>query len=390
MKNCYLPIHLSLYAITLAFFSCTLDKEPDIPTGANNEKDPVFDTAVVISDTNNYFQVTAWLSDPGNLNILQHGWEWSETPGLYLPDDKLKLGSLDMESFDTVITGLDVGKVYYLRPFVSTGSDTTYYGPELCSFLGVDFDINPGTKIYKGLEVQFINHTVDNGYSYMWEFGDGDASILYSPPAHIYDTIGNLTVQLTVTANDTCIVTREIVLEITDPFEDYWTLIPGSTFMMGCTADQEPDCSQDDKDEALPALLVTLASFYIGKTEITQGQWLAVMGDEPSDFGTCGLDCPVENVSWDRIVNEFIPALNQKTGKTHRLPTEAEWEYAARSGLDASSMTRYAGSDDLNKVGWYSDNSGDTTNPVRQLDPNAFGLYDMSGNVFEWVEDDYH
>ena len=141
-----------------------------------------------------------------------------------------------------------------------------------------------------------------------------------------------------------------------------------------------------------PAHSVTIGKpFAIGKTEVTQGQWKAVMGNNPSDFDNCGGTCPVENVSW-YDAKEFIQRLNSKTGKQYRLPSEAEWEYACRAG----GRQEYCGSDSLDSVGWYGayatpvGNSAKTTNRVATKQANAFGLYDMSGNVFEWVEDSYH
>jgi formylglycine-generating enzyme required for sulfatase activity len=133
---------------------------------------------------------------------------------------------------------------------------------------------------------------------------------------------------------------------------------------------------------------VTIAKpFAIGKTEITQEQWRSVMGTNPSNFLICGDTCPVEQVSWDDA-QEFIKKLNAKTGKQYRLPTEAEWEYACRAG----SQQEYCGSDNADKVAW--DGSGSfffsSPHPVATKQANAFGLYDMSGNVWEWVEDSYH
>jgi formylglycine-generating enzyme required for sulfatase activity len=126
--------------------------------------------------------------------------------------------------------------------------------------------------------------------------------------------------------------------------------------------------------------------FAMGRTEVTQGQWKAVMGNTPSHFPRCGNNCPVEQVSWDDA-QEFIKKLNDKTGKQYRLPSEAEWEYACRAGGNQE----YCGSDKIGSVAWYGTfTDGETTHPVATKQPNAFGLYDMSGNVWEWVEDTYH
>ena len=139
-----------------------------------------------------------------------------------------------------------------------------------------------------------------------------------------------------------------------------------------------------------PVHRVTIAnSFAIGKTEVTQAQWRAVMGGEPSYFSGCEDSCPVEQVSWDDV-QVFIQKLNAKSGKHYRLPSEAEWEYACRAG----SQSEFCGGDVADKVAWSSDNSGSylikSPHPVATKQPNAFGLHDMSGNVWEWVEDGYH
>lgn len=131
-----------------------------------------------------------------------------------------------------------------------------------------------------------------------------------------------------------------------------------------------------------------LSTYYIGQYPVTQGLWKAVMGanNNPSNFK--GDTLPVETVSWDECRKEFIPKLNGLTGGGFRLPTEAEWEFAARGGLKSKGCA-YAGSDSLDRVGWYDKNSGLQTHPVGDKDPNELGIYDMSGNVWEWCEDWY-
>lgn len=167
--------------------------------------------------------------------------------------------------------------------------------------------------------------------------------------------------------------------------------VSGGTFTMGCTSEQGSDCSDDEK----PAHSVTVSSFNIGKYEVTQAQWKAVMGasaslSNPSYFK--GDNLPVEYVSWNDI-QTFITKLNQMTGKRYRLPTEAEWEFAARGGVSATLNNRqsykYAGSNSIGSVAWYTDNSGSKTHPVGQKSPNELGIYDMSGNVYEWCSDWY-
>ena len=154
--------------------------------------------------------------------------------------------------------------------------------------------------------------------------------------------------------------------------------IPAGSFVMG---------SEKNNDEK-PLHTVYIRSFLMGKTEVTQRQWQDVIGSNPSSFAACGPDCPVENVSWDDV-KKFIAKLNQETGQKYRLPSEAEWEYAARAGT----TTEWSFGNDESKLGnyaWHRQNSGGKTHSVGQKLPNAFGLFDMHGNVMEWTEDCWH
>lgn len=155
--------------------------------------------------------------------------------------------------------------------------------------------------------------------------------------------------------------------------------VGGGTFTMGATSEQ----GSDAWDEETPAHQVTLSDYYIGQTEVTQALWEAVMGSNPSDHR--GDNLPVEQVSWDDC-QVFIQELNQLTGKQFRLPTEAEWEYAARGGRKSRGY-KYAGGNNIDSVAWCDGNSGNETHPVATKQANELGIYDMSGNVLEWCSD---
>jgi formylglycine-generating enzyme required for sulfatase activity len=144
-----------------------------------------------------------------------------------------------------------------------------------------------------------------------------------------------------------------------------------------------PSISKPKVTAPLNIEMVLVGDFSIGKYEVTQAQWKAVMGNNPSEFR--GENLPVEQVSWDDV-QKFLKKLNQQTGKRYRLPTEVEWEYAARGGR-YNSKYEYAGSNDIGSVAWYDGNSGGRTHSVGQKLPNALGIYDMSGNVLEFTSD---
>ena len=161
--------------------------------------------------------------------------------------------------------------------------------------------------------------------------------------------------------------------------------VEGGTFQMGATPEQGNSPMADEK----PAHQVTLSTYYIGETEVTQELWKAVMGNNPSSFK--GNNKPVDNVSYNDIVNDFLPRLNSMTGMDFRLPTEAEWEYAARGGKKSKGY-KFSGSNDIGEVAVYSKNSSNLgedspeygTHNVKSMKPNELGIYDMTGNVMEW------
>ena len=154
--------------------------------------------------------------------------------------------------------------------------------------------------------------------------------------------------------------------------------VEGGTFTMGCTREQER-CA----DYETPAHQVAVGSFEMSQYEVTQEVWAAVMGENPSYFDNRP-QCPVERVSWGDV-QAFLQKLNAGSGR-YRLPSEAEWEYAARGGQESRGY-KYAGSNSPGAVGWYGENSGERTHPVGQKQANELGLYDLSGNVYEWVQD---
>lgn len=176
-------------------------------------------------------------------------------------------------------------------------------------------------------------------------------------------------------------------------FEMIW--VEGGSFMMG----YEPERDGKNVDVWMerwctPLRKITLPGFYLAEIEVTQSLWRTITGGEPP-IDDCGFnkncdECPVETVTWEEVVNDFLPKLNQLTGKNYSLPTEAQWEYAARGGQQSKGY-KYAGSNDIKEVGWCVENrQRDAAHPVKTKKPNELGLYDITGNVWEWCLDDWH
>jgi sulfatase modifying factor 1 len=208
------------------------------------------------------------------------------------------------------------------------------------------------------------------------------------------------------TCDGDCDDTDDTVLlcPITHPGGGDMILIPAGTFDMGCTAAQQADGNCESEESPVHSVTLT-HDFYMGETEVTQGEYQSIMGSNPSYFSSCGSTCPVEYITWHQMA-EYANALSVLDGLTecfscldgecstpnspytcdgYRLPTEAEWEYAARAGTDYV----YSGSSTVGDVAWYHSNASSQPHPVAQKLPNDWGLYDMTGNVYEWVWDWY-
>ncbi|MBF0627049.1 MAG: SUMF1/EgtB/PvdO family nonheme iron enzyme [Magnetococcales bacterium] len=170
--------------------------------------------------------------------------------------------------------------------------------------------------------------------------------------------------------------------DVTNTLEMTFKRIPAGTFTMGSPADEEGR----NLDERSHAVTISHA-FYMQTTEVTQGQWRSVMGNNPSYFSSCGDSCPVEQVSWNDIQN-FLSLMNARGEGTYRLPTEAEWEYAARAGT-RTPFSFGVSEINIGNFAWFWNNAASTTHPVGQKQPNPWGLFDMHGNVWEWVADRY-
>lgn len=183
----------------------------------------------------------------------------------------------------------------------------------------------------------------------------------------------------------------DIITVSVDGIEFNMIRVNGGSFLMGGTEEQGKHPESDEK----PVHEVNLSSFYIGQTEVTQNLWTKVMKTtieeqaKKEDDNTYGIgdDYPMYFVSWEEC-QTFVKRLSEMTDMSFRLPTEAEWEYAAKGG-DMSKRTIFSGGEDAKEIGWFNINSGLKTHPVGQLTPNELGLYDMSGNVWEWCQDRY-
>lgn len=323
---------------------------------------------------------TLLLSDTGYAPVGST-WAWSGPLGFSAPVQNPVVPSPSTGTYAVTVTGNGCTK---------TASIAVTVAPQaVASF----------TTSANGLSVSFSN-TSTNATAYSWDFGDGSNSAA-AGPAHTYATAGSYTVCLVAAGAcpDTACATFDV-----GAVSPVLAFLPGGGFTMGCA--NAPACEPDE----LPPHPVTIDPFYIGQFEVTQAQYRSVVGTNPSLFGACGDDCPVESVSWFEAL-VFCNKLSQAQGLRpcyyadatlstvflgnagpvwwdneadgYRLPTEAEWEFAAQG----SGTALFAGSDNADDIAWYAANSGGQPHTVGTKSPNGNSLHDLSGNVWEWCWD---
>ena len=284
---------------------------------------PTVTTAEVTNITSNSATCGGNVTSDGNATVTSRGVCWSTSPNPTIDDNKTTDGS-GTGSYTSNLSNLSENTTYYVRAYATNEKGTSY-----------------------GEQKSFTTRKVFE---------------------ETVDTDGNSI--MTLNGN---VIFKMIAVE-------------GGTFKMGAQSSDSggDNYDSDAEDDESPVHDVTLSSYYIGETEVTQELWEAVMGSNPSIFSGYP-QRPVEQISWNDC-QEFITELNNLTGKNFRLPTEAEWEYAARGG-NKSQGYKFSGSNTIGNVAWYYDNSSSTTHDVKTKQANELGIYDMCGNVWEWCQD---
>ena len=238
-------------------------------------------------------------------------------------------------------------------------------------------------KNYLPLMIKFADYgveSVEKNRTYVLVLNQMGMS---SNPADVSTTVSTVSVSpVQVPAVPSNTISDDVItIPVKDGICIEMVKVEGGTFMMGATSEMKNPNSNEK-----PVHQVTLTNdYYMGKYEVTQALWQAVMGSNPSEYK--GDNLPVETVSWNDC-QKFISKLNSLTGRMFRLPTEAEWEYAARGGKESRGY-QYSGSSNISDVAWYDENSGSKTHPVGTKQANELGIYDMTGNVWEWCSDWY-
>ena len=291
----------------------------------------------------------------------------------------------DTGSDDIVIT-VEPSIVSNATPTANAGTDQSVISGDTVSLSGSGSDTDGTITVYQWTQISGTTVTI---------VGDTSQTPSFTAPTVSSNEI--LTFSLTVTDDDGDSSSDDVLITVSPSGLDTYTnslgltfnLIPSGSFIMG-----SPDSELGRQPDEIQHQVMLTQPFYMQTTEVTQGQWQAVMGSNPSRFSSCGDNCPVDQVTWSDV-QQFIAALNAlDSSNTYALPTEAQWEYSCRAGSTTAfangEITVTLGSDPiLDQIAWYAGNSGNITHPVGQKDPNSWGLYDMHGNVWEWTADWY-
>ena len=347
------------------------------------------------------------VTSEGDFTVTARGvcWSTGDNPTI---DDSHTVDGGGAGSFTSNITGLTENTTYYVRAYATSSAGTVYGVTRtfvttayiLPTVTTSEVTNISGTKADCRCNVTSEGDFTVTARGVCWSTTDNPTL----DDSHTVDGsgAGSFTSNITGLTENTKYYVRAYAISSagtaygeTKTFETFKTIlsltvngvifemvyVEGGSFDMGATSEQGSDAYDWEK----PVHRVTLSGYYIGRCEVTQELWEAVMGSNPSHFK--GAQNPVESVSWNDCQN-FIKKLNSLTGRTFRLPTEAEWEYAARGG-NQSLHYKYSGSGNIGNVAWYYDNSGSSTHAVGTKSPNELGIYDMSGNVWEWCSDWY-
>ena len=344
-----------------------------------------------------------------NTTVTARGVCWSTMPNPTIEDNKTNDGG-GTGSYSSNLTNLTQNTTYYVRAYANTSYGVVYGNEKIFKTVEVNYpsvitkevtDITTTTATCGGNVTSDGDATVTER-GVCWSTSQNptiednktnDGSGLGTFTSNIINLVPNTQYYVRAYATNeigTSYGEERCFTTLDDPKKTFnvngvsFTMIAveGGTFQMGATSEQGSDADNDEK----PVHSVTLSDYYIGETEVTQELWQAVMGSNPSNFSG-NPHRPVEYVSWNDC-QEFITKLNELTGKNFRLPTEAEWEYAARGG-NKSKGYKYSGSNTIGDVAWYDGNSGSRTHDVKTKQANELGIYDMSGNVWEWCQDWY-